>query len=88
MSKKNTVSIRGAVRNNRDYKQTIETAVYLDYESDSTLLYRETIAVQPHTAKGVIFSWPANGHDGEHQIVFIKKTEGKKRNFIHVPSMD
>lgn len=87
VSEKITVSIRGAVRNNKDHKQAIETAVYLDYESDSTLLYRETVEVQPHTAKGVNFSWPVYGHDGEHQIVFIKKTEGETERSVQAISI-
>ena len=82
VSEKITISVRGAVQNNSDKQQTVETAVYLDYESDSTLLYRETVVVQPQSAKGINFRWPAKGHSGEHQIIFTKKVNGKTERAI------
>ncbi len=84
VSEKITLSIRGAVQNQSDHRQTIETAVYLDYESDSTILYRETIVIQPHNAKGINFRWPAKGHSGEHQIIFTKKI-GKETERVVQP---
>ena len=77
-----TVSIRGAIRNNNDHKQTVETAVYLDYESDSTLLYRKTIVVQPHNAAGINFDWPVKNHIGNHQILFTNKKDGKIKRAV------
>ena len=77
VSEKITISVRGAVQNQSDHRQTVETTVYLDYESDSTLLFQETVLVQPQSAKGINFRWPAKGYFGDHQILFINKTEGK-----------
>ena len=87
VSEKITISVRGAVRNNSDNQQTVETAIYLDNESDSTLLYRETVVIQPQSAKGIKFRWQAKGNAGEHQVIFTKKTEGKIERVVQAISI-
>ncbi len=77
VSEKITISIRGAVWNNQESEQTIETAIYLDHESKSGLLYRETVVVRPQSSKGIYFHWSAKGNVGEHKIIFTKKVKDK-----------
>ncbi|MCK4822331.1 DUF4434 domain-containing protein [bacterium] len=77
VSEQITLSIRGAVRNNTGSEQAIETAVYLDHESESGLLFRETVVVPPQSSEGIYFRWPAKGFAGDHEIIFTKKVKGQ-----------
>ena len=77
VSEKITMSIRGAVWNNNKSEQTIETAIYLDHESKSGLLFREAVVVPSQSSKGIYFRWSAKGYVGDHQIIFIKKVKEK-----------
>ncbi len=82
VSEQITLSIRGAVRNNTESEQAIETAVYLDHESKSGLLFRETVVVPPQSSKGIYFRWPAKGSTGDHEIIFTKRVNGQTERVI------
>jgi len=68
------LDIRGSVRNDADAARTFEVALYLDEEKPERRLHQAALTIDPQSAAGLAFRWPAQGHAGRHRVVMTARS--------------
>lgn len=74
------LDIRGAVENNGDSDRQYALSLYLDRESQVTLLHSETIKIAAHGNSGIYYRHSTESWSGQHRIILLAASaSGKTR---------
>ncbi len=72
---KTTIDIRGAVENPSDHRRTINLSLYLDRESQSTLLRTQSKQVEAHASTAISYRRSTQGWAGDHRVILVSQCE-------------
>jgi hypothetical protein len=69
-----SLDVRGAVRNKGASAKTYQVRLYLDQEQPESLLHEQPLTVEPRSARGFRFNWPAASQAGQHRLILVARS--------------